>query len=770
MKERMLNQPIDVSEEFTNPDNTFLLPTKLANYHAAKGEGRIECVRHTIKPRTGFNQTTPQFETTPAWEFPAVYGERQLLPFSLSFINDRTIRLRVSARQGKIEDAPSLMLAKKPRARKPWKTTAGGKYVNYKGKHGGLRVSSDPWRMEFLDAHGKLLTRTWHQHDFRGFTSTMPMPFSAMRLAGDFSRRFAASFSLSADEKIFGCGESFTRLDKRGQKFPIWTSDAHGVLTDWMYKPIPFFLSNRGYGMFFHTTAPLTCDFGRSYDAANTVYLGDDQLDLFFFFGEPKDIVGEYTALTGRSPMPPLWSFGLWMSRCTYDSEAQARGVAAAHRRHRVPCDVINLDTGWFEQDWCCDYEFSRSRFKAPKKMLADLKKQGFRVCLWQLPYFTPANKLFNEIVRKGLAVKDRKGNLATEDAVLDFSNPKAVRWYQDKLAGLLRLGVAAIKVDFGEAAPLAGQYHSGKSGFFEHNHYPLRYNKAAAEIIKKVTGEHIIWARSTWAGSQRYPLHWAGDAECTYEAMAATLRAGISLGLCGFSFWSHDIGGFIQKTPRELYRRWLPFGMLTSHSRCHGQAPKEPWEFGKEFLDEFRKGVELKYRLMPYVYAQAKDCSDKGEPMLRPLFFNYPCDATSWMIEDEYLFGNDILVAPIFAEKDERKVYLPPGAWIDYQTGNVYEGASWHAIKAGEIPAVILVRDGAVLPHAALAQHTGEINWKEIELRVFKLGQGTAKGLLYRPGDKKLTALELVRDGVGFRLKRHAFKGKVKFDITQVP
>jgi len=458
------------------------------------------------------------------------------------------------------------------------------------------------------------------------------------------------------------------------------------------------------------------------------------------------------------------------MSRITYDSEKQARDVAEAHRKHKLPCDVIHLDTGWFEEDWRCDYEFAKSRFKNPKRMLADLKKRGFRVCLWQLPYFTPTNKLFPQIVEQGLAVKDKRGALPTEDAILDFSNPKTVKWYQDKLAALLRLGVSAIKVDFGEAAPLNGQYASGKTGWHEHNHYPLRYNKAAAEVTKRVRGENIIWARSTWAGSQRYPLHWGGDSESTYSAMAASLRAGLSLGLCGFSFWSHDVGGFIQKTPRELYRRWLPFGMLTSHSRCHGQPPKEPWLYDRELLDEFRLGVELKYRLMPYIYAQARQCSEDGHPMLRPLFFNYPCDPTCWMVEDEYLFGNDLLVAPLFEETDQRRLYLPPGAWIDYQSGACYEGAAWHEIKAGAIPTIILVRDGAVLPHASLAQHTGEINWRELELRVYKLGGGEAKGLLYRPGDKKLSALKVKRSGTAFSLKGDPAKGRVKFTLTQVP
>ena len=244
--------------------------------------------------------------------------------------------------------------------------------------------------------------------------------------------------------------------------------------------------------------------------------------------------------------------------------------------------------------------------------------------------------------------MKDRKGNLPYEDAVLDFSNPSTVKWYQDKIAGLLRQGVGVIKADFGEAAPPDGFIILGAPDFMNTILYPLRYNKAVAEITKQVTGETIIWGRSAWAGSQRYPLHWGGDPANTNTAMAATLRAGLSIGLCGFSFWSHDIGGFVNKKPEDIYRRWTPFGMLTSHTRSHGAPPTEPWEYGEDFMNAFRLADEMKYKLMPYIYAQAKDCTERGLPMLRALFIEYPNDPGSWLIDDEYLFGSDMLVAPL--------------------------------------------------------------------------------------------------------------------------
>jgi alpha-D-xyloside xylohydrolase len=767
-----LNQSVDVSQEFSKEENHFFLGMRVEDFDSDSASGSLRWERYDLRHRMSFNQLTPILKRT-LWseggfsfeedrfaeEFPVgEYDKDPVLPFSISFATPRTVRIRISTRPGFLRDAQSLMLDGEPGQDGSWSAEESRDAVTYSSEVGSVWVGRDPWRIEVRDAEGTLLTKTQNFRDSYSLITSDPTPFSFLRTAEDLSRRIAATFSLAPDEKLYGCGESFTRLNKRGQKIPIWTSDAHGVQTLDMYKPIPFFVSSQGYGMFVHTSAPLTFDFGCSYDGANTIYLGDDELDLFVFFGTPKEILSEYTALTGRSPVPPLWSFGLWMSRITYESEAEAREVAQGMREHRIPCDVIHLDTGWFEEDWRCNYKFSNSRFDDPEKMISDLRDQGFRISLWQLPYFTPKNELYQEVMEHGYAVLDVDGRPPTEDAIVDFSNPEAVEWYQGKLASLLRMGVAAIKVDFGEAAPLRGAYTSGRSGFYEHNLYPLRYNKAAAEITKELTGESIIWARSTWAGSQRYPVHWGGDAENTDSAMAATLRAGLSLGLCGFSFWSHDIGGFARRTPRDLYRRWMPFGMLTSHSRCHGVPPKEPWAYDEEFTDDFRRAVELKYRLMPYVYAQAHKCSENGHPMIRTLFFEYPDDPTSWLIEDEYMFGESMLIAPLMRESSGRNVYLPPGDWIDYQSGVAYEGGRWYQIRAGDIPAVILVRAGSAIPHVQLAQNTDRIDWSQLELRVFAASStSTATGMVATPERWELRSLRLDREGEDFTLRGSA-------------
>jgi alpha-D-xyloside xylohydrolase len=647
-----------------------------------------------------------------------------------------------------------------------WEMSETESSTTYESSFGSVTVTHDPWHFEFRDASGRLLTRTHHISDSKGVINSMPTPFSFVRTASNLHRLIAASFVLSPEEKLFGCGESFTGLDKRGQKLVLWTYDAYGAQTPYMYKPVPFFMSSRGYGMFVHTTAPLTFDLGASYDGANVIYLGDDYLDLFFFIGTPKEILSEYTALTGRSPMPPLWSFGLWMGRQTYCSEDEVRDVAKKLRQYEIPCDVVHIDTGWFEVPHRCDFKFSESRFPDPAKMISDLKEQGFRLSLWQLPYFNPQNELHEEAIEGGYVVLSANGKAPVDDAVLDLSNPIAESWYQQKLASLLEMGIGAFTADFGEAAPLTGLYAHRGSGFYEHNLYPLRCNKAVAEITEEVAGYRIMWARSAWAGCQRYPLHWSGDPENTDSAMAGTLRGGLSLGLCGFSFWGHFIGGFAYGSPRELYRRWLAFGMLSSHSRCHGRPPTEPWEYDEEFVDEFRRTTELKYRLMPYVYAQAKLCSQEGYPMVRTLFFEYPEDPTSWFIDDEYLFGRDILVAPLMENVPSRKVYLPPGGWIDYQSGKAYEGAQWHHIPAGEVPIVMLVRNDAVIPHIGLAQSTTEMNWREIELVVFGMETPTAEGLFCLPEDDTLHNLRLELNQDGYELTDDPLPGRVEWEI----
>lgn len=741
----LMNQALDMSTDFLDLSNTLFFADHLESFDVKSGEGLVNWKRGHLMPRQAFNTNGAQPRKMRMLDFPfTAYENDPNLKFKIDFVTPRTVRIRMLTTPVEPKVSTSIMLAKEPGKDESWKVTETENTIVYAGNYGTVQINKNPWRVVLKDKTGRILSQTVTLRDADS-TQVKYTPFSFIKRGSDNARRINPVFTLTADEMIFGCGESATGLNKVGQKVNLFVTDPQGPETDQMYKPIPFFMSNRGYGMFMHTSAPVTCDFGATYIGLNKMFMGDEYLDLFVFFGEPKDILDEYTDLVGKPGMPPLWSFGTWMSRITYFSEKEGYDVAANIRKNKYPCDVIHFDTGWFDVDWQCDYKFSENRFQNPQQMLKDLKSQGFHVCLWQLPYFTPKNRYFPELIKKDMYVKNGNGELPYEDVVLDFSNPETVNWYQNKLAGLLNIGVSAIKVDFGEAAPLNGIYASGKSGWYEHNLYPVRYDMAVSEITKKLHNENIMWARAAWAGSQRYPLHWGGDAATTNTGMLGTLRAGLSFGLSGFSFWSHDMGGFVKSTPEDLYCRWLPFGFLTSHTRAHGAPPTEPWLYdSKRVQDVFRKSAEMKYRLMPYVYAQAKECTEKGLPMLRALFVEFPDDPGAWKVDDEYLFGSQILVAPLLESGiTGRTVYLPEGKWIDYQTEKVYEGG-WHKIEAGSLPIIMLVRDGSVIPHLKLAQSTSEMDWSKMNLKVYSADKKQAEGLICLPTDNRIQVVKV--------------------------
>ena len=768
-------QAPDVSGDFSDLANTYFLADSIAGFDLNKGEGLLNWKRYRLAPRQAFNLNGYWPVRMKMLDFPDTqYDNDPNLKIRIQKIDDRTLRVTVftSPIEPKMDEANDPMFspefisgnfgngnARMGKGR--WNTSASAQSIIYKNGNGELEIQKYPFRLILRDAKGKILTQTRHIID-NDSTQVKLLPFNFIKRGSDNSRSINPVFMLSPGERIYGCGESFTSLNKVGQKVNISVVDPQGPETDGMYKPVPFYFSNRGYGIFMHTSAPTTADFGASYIGAQRLFMGDETMDFFVFFGEPKEILDKYTNVTGKSPMLPLWTFGTWMSRISYFSQKEGLEIAHQLRANRIPADVIHFDTGWFGVDWQCDYEFAKDRFKDPVGMLKTLKKDGFHTCLWQLPYFTPKNRYFHELVEGGMAVRNANGTLNYEDAVLDLSNPKTVSWYQDKIAHLIKQGVGVIKCDFGEAAPYDGLYASGKTGFYEHNLYPLRYNKALWEAVKANSADHegVIWARSAWAGSQRFPLHWGGDAatnEIGSVGMMGDLRGGLSFGLSGFSFWSHDMGGFVTQSPDDLYRRWLPFGFLSSHTRAHGAPPTEPWLIGKDFTDAFRANAEMKYQLMPYVYAQAKDCSEKGLPMVRALFVEFPHDAGAWLVEDEYMYGSQLLVAPLLESGSSRTVYLPKGKWIDYQSGKVYEGgyqeisiptaqemkayaeASGSATVSQPLPCIILVKDGSLIPQVPVAQSTDKINWSKLSWRPFKVDAAECVGYLYQPGSEKI-------------------------------
>ena len=704
----LLSQSKDMSQDFLDLSNTYFFADSLVSFDTSTGKGTVQWKRQQLMPRQAFNANTYLHQPLQSLDFPeTAYDNNPQLTFTVEPVSERTLRIRMlTSPIVPKEDADDPMLIGKPAdGRSFWKAEKTDKGTLYTSRYGSLLIQNYPWRLVLKDADGRLLTQTrcWSDNDS---TQVKVPPFSFIKRGSDNSRSINPVFSLAPNEKIYGCGESATALNKAGQKVNLFVTDPQGPETPDMYKPIPFFFSNRGYGMFIHTSAPVTCDFGCSYIGATKLFMADEAMDIFIFLGSPKEMLSEYTALVGRPEMPPLWSFGTWMSRITYFSEAEGRDVARKLRENKIPSDVIHFDTGWFSVDWQCDYAFAADRFDNPRQMLTDLRSQGFRTCLWQLPYFTPKNKFFPELVERGLYVRNGKGQLPYEDVVLDFTNPETVQWYQKKLGNLIEMGVGAIKVDFGEGAPLDAIYANGRSGLYEHNLYPLRYNKTVAEVIKKIHGENIIWARSAWAGCQRYPLHWGGDSCSSWDGMAGSLKGGLHFGLSGFAFWSHDVPGF-HTLPNfmnsvvadDVYMRWTQFGVFTSHIRYHGTNKREPWHY-PAIAPLVKKWWKLRYSLIPYIVEQSKLAIESGYPLLQALILHHPEDKLCWHIDDEYYFGNDFLVAPVMNSENRRDIYLPEGKWVNFFTGEHLEGACWLRdvyVPLEEMP--VYVRANAVIP-----------------------------------------------------------------------
>lgn len=525
------------------------------------------------------------------------------------------------------------------------------------------------------------------------------------------------ALELEQDEVIYGLGERFDSVVRNGKAVDFHNKDAVGTTSPRTYVNIPFCLSTRGYGLFLNSGTMTDWQVGTRDASALQFGVAETRMDYFVISGRtPKEILAGYCALTGFSKLPPLWSFGLWMSRNSYVSWEVAEAVGRQLRENDIPCDVLHLDTAWFNRDWNCDLKFSPERFPEPEAHMRRLKEEGFHVCLWQYNFIPPNedNTHYREAAEMGYLSQNEKGEpyqLPPErqgswgkDVTVDFSNPDARKWYADKIAALMRMGAGAIKTDFGEGIAVEAKYHSIEGKQF-HNLYSLLYNHVVFNACKDVTGENIVWARSGTAGSQRYPLHWGGDSQCSFDALAGTLRGALSIGISGIPFFSHDIGGFIGTPDDELYVRWAQLGLFSSHSRCHGCGDhnhREPWHFSREACEIFRFYDKLRYSLMPYIYGEAEKCTRTGLPMMRALILEYPEDRNVRFIDDEYLFGDDLLIAPVLkplARTDIRQVYLPRGVWFDYFTRERIESnGMWIRRRVDLKTMPIYVKEGTVL------------------------------------------------------------------------
>ena len=495
--------------------------------------------------------------------------------------------------------------------------------------------------------------------------------------------------SLGIGEYVYGFGERFGPFIKNGQSIDIWNADA-GTASEQAYKNIPFYLTNKGYGVFVNTPAKISFEVASEKNSRVQFSVQGECLEYYVIYGpDPKQILERYTALTGRPPLLADWTFGLWLSTSfttNYD-EKTVMGFIDGMIERKIPLKVFHFDCFWMKGFHWCDFTWDSEIFPDPKAMLSRIKDKGLKVCVWINPYIAQMSPLFEEGKKNGLLLRKKDGSVWQTDmwqagmGIVDFTNPLAVKWYTDCLDRLIEMGVDSFKTDFGERIPDDVVYFNGGDPALHHNYYSYLYNKTVFKFLeeKKGKGSACLFARSATSGCQKFPVHWGGDCESTFSAMAETLRGGLSLGLSGFGYWSHDIGGFEGTPDAGLFKRWLAFGFLSSHSRLHGSnSYRVPWNVDKESVDVCRFFAVLKEGLLPYLKKTALSAHQEGVPMMRAMFLEFPDDPVCLFLDRQYMLGESILVAPVFSQDNIVEYYLPAGTWTHLIDKRVKTGGVW--------------------------------------------------------------------------------------------
>lgn len=531
------------------------------------------------------------------------------------------------------------------------------------------------WQLEFL-ADGQVVT----QSGWKGIGSVE---------VDGAGRYLHEQLGLGVGECVYGLGERFTPFVKNGQAVDIWNRDG-GTASEQAYKNVPFYLTNRGYGVFVNNPGPVAFEVASEKVERVQFSVPGETLEYFVIYGpEPKAVLEKYTALTGRPALPPAWSFGLWLSTSftTQYDEATVTGFIQGMAERSLPLHVFHFDCFWMREFHWSDLTWDDRAFPDPEGMLRRLKARGLHICLWINPYIAQRSALFAEGQAHGYLLKRPDGSVRQTDdwqagmGLVDFTNPDACRWFTEKLRLLMAQGVDTFKTDFGERIPTDVVYFDGSDPVKMHNYYTYLYNKTVFELLRteRGEGEAVVFARSATTGSQCFPVHWGGDCESSFEAMAESLRGGLSLGLSGFGFWSHDIGGFEGLPRASVYKRWIAFGLLSSHSRLHGSGSyRVPWLFDDEAVDVLREFTGLKCRLMPYLFAQAASAAHQGVPVMRAMILEFPADPACDHLDRQYMLGDNLLVAPVFSESGKVTYYVPAGAWTHLLTGQQVVGPAW--------------------------------------------------------------------------------------------
>ena len=591
---------------------------------------------------------------------------------------------------------------------------------------GGLAVTLPkvgPYALDFLRG-GKRLTGSQLKAGGYAVDRNTKAPYMFERL------------DLCVGTNVYGLGERFTPFVKNGQSVDIWNEDG-GTQTEQAYKNIPFFLTNTGWGLLVNHPGRVSFEIASTKVTKAQFSITGESLEYFVIDGpSPKEVLARYTGLTGRPALPPVWSFGLWLSTSftTRYDEATVNSFVDGMLERDIPLGVFHFDCFWMRGLNWCDFVWDPETFPDPEGQLARLKQRGLHICVWINPYIAQRSALFAEGRDRGYLLRRPDGSVWQWDhwqpgmAFVDFTNPAAVDWYRSHLRRLIDMGVDCFKTDFGERIPTDVVWHDGSDPERMHNYYTYLYNKTVFDLLQKEKGEDaIVFARSATVGGQQFPVHWGGDNESNYESMAESLRGGLSLGLSGFGFWSHDISGFEGTASPDLYKRWCAFGLLSSHSRLHGmESYRVPWNFDEEAVDVLRHFTKLKYRLMPYLYETAKQASQTGAPMLRAMFLEFPEDPGAACLDQQYMLGDALLVAPVFSAEGEVDVYLPPGRWTHLLT-DVEKTGGWHREVHDVFSLPLYVRENTLLAIGARDDTVAYDHADGVTFQLYALGDGRA-------------------------------------------
>lgn len=581
------------------------------------------------------------------------------------------------------------------------------------------------WRVDYVAEDGRVLTSS----AFRGM---------GRALDKDTGKTYMSdSLMLDVGECVYGLGERFAAYVKNGQSIDMWNADG-GTASEQTYKNIPFYMTNRGYGVFVEDTSDVSFEVA-SEKVERVQFSAEGETIVYdvIYGGTPKAVLDGYTALTGRPALMPAWSFGLWLSTSfttNYDEKTATSFIQGMADRD-IPLSVFHFDCFWMKGFNWCDFTWDEETFPDPVGMLKRYHDRGLHLCCWINPYIGQASPLFREGMEHGYLLKKTNGDVWQTDlwqagmGILDVTNPDARAWYCDHLRKILRMGVDCLKTDFGERIPVRDiAYYDGKDPLHMHNYYTFLYNKMVFDLLKEERGEGeaILFARSATAGSQQFPVHWGGDNSASYISMAETLRAGLSMSHSGFGFWSHDISGFEQTAPADVYKRWAAFGLLSSHSRLHGSSSyRVPWLFDEESCDVVRKFTRLKCRLMPYLYGAAVEAHEHGTPMMRPMMLEFPDDPACDTLDRQYMMGESLLVAPVFHADSHVDYYLPDGLWTSLLDGRKMQGGHWQKETHDFLSLPLMVRPGTVLP---MGKHDDRPDYDYtdgLELHVYQLAEG---------------------------------------------